>query len=337
MAVGAGDVAKNRRRRTLPHHGPPPTVWAFRHEPVSPAPLADARRPPRAMSDLPDLGVPLRSRFVDGDGVRLHVVEAGPEDGPLVLLLHGFPEFWLGWQHQIPALVAAGYRVWAPDQRGYNRSDAPPDVAAYAPDRLVDDVHALLDAAGVERARVVAHDWGAVVAWWLAMQAPERVERLAILNVPHPVAFQRFLRRPSVQWLKSWYMAFFQLPWFPERALHRFGTRALRSTSAPGTFSDADLDRYREAWARPGVAHGMISWYRALPRYPPRRAEGGATVTPPTLILWGDADAALDARLAELSLARCADGRLQVLPGVSHWVQHEAPEAVNAALLDFLA
>ena len=289
------------------------------------------------MSDLPDLGVPLRSRFVDGAGARLHVVEAGLDDGPLVLLLHGFPEFWYGWRHQIPALATAGYRVWAPDQRGYGRSDAPPDVAAYASDRLVDDVHALLGAAGSDRVRVVAHDWGAVVAWWLAMQAPERVERLAILNVPHPKAFQQFLRKPSVQWLKSWYMAFFQLPWLPERVLRRLGAQALRATSAPGTFSDADLARYREAWARPGVAHGMISWYRALVRHPPRRTEGGTTVHPPALILWGDADAALDARLAERSLALCAHGRLQVLPGVSHWVQHEAPDVVNAALLDFLA
>lgn len=288
------------------------------------------------MSDLPDLGVPLRSRFVEGAGVRLHVVEAGPNDGPLVLLLHGFPEFWYGWRHQLPALVRSGYRVWAPDQRGYNRSDAPPDVLAYALDRLADDALALLDAAGVRPARVVAHDWGAVVAWWLALRNPERVERLAILNVPHPVAFRRFLRRPSVQWLRSWYMGFFQLPVLPEIALRRLGTRALRSTSAPGTFSDADLDRYREAWARPGVARGMLAWYRAAARLGLGDRDLDPTVRPPTLLLWGDADVALDARLAERSAALCADGRLVTLPGVSHWVQHEAPDVVNAELLAFL-
>ncbi len=288
------------------------------------------------MPDLPDLGVPLRSRTVAGAGVRLHVVEAGPEDGPLVLLLHGFPEFWLGWRAQIPALAAAGFRVWAPDQRGYNRSDAPPDVAAYTLDRLVDDAVALLDAAGADRARVVGHDWGAVVAWGLAVREPERVERLAILNVPHPVAFRRFLRRPSAQWLRSWYIGFFQLPVLPEVALRRWGAAGLRATSAPGTFSDADLARYRRAWARPGAARGMLAWYRAAARHGLGDGALDPTVRPPTLILWGDADAALDARLADRSLALCADGRLRRFPGVSHWVQHEAANAVNAELLAFL-
>ncbi|PAP76444.1 alpha/beta fold hydrolase [Rubrivirga marina] len=288
------------------------------------------------MSDLPDLGVPLRSRFAEGTGVRLHVVEAGPADGPLVLLLHGFPEFWFGWRHQLPALAAAGYRVWAPDQRGYNRSDAPPETAAYTLDRLADDGLALLDAAGADRARVVGHDWGAVVAWWLALRDPERVDRLAILNVPHPVAFRQFLRRPSVQWLRSWYMAFFQIPALPEIALRRLGARALRVTSAPGTFSDADLARYREAWSRPGAARGMLAWYRAAARYGLGDRGLDPTVRPPTLILWGDADAALDARLAERSAALCADVRLRMVPGVSHWVQHEAPAVVNAELLAFL-
>lgn len=291
------------------------------------------------MRSLPDLGVPLRSRFVDTPGVRLHVVEAGPADGPLVVLLHGFPEFWYGWRHQVAPLARAGWRVWAPDQRGYNLSAAPPDVSAYDVDRLADDVVALLDAAGAERARVVGHDWGALVAWWLALREPERVERLAILNVPHPEAFTRFAPRAPSQLLRSWYVAFFQLPALPERALRRFGTRALTVTSAPGTFSDADLARYRAAWRRPGAAHGMISWYRALARRAGRQqlTPFDPTVRPPTLILWGTADVALDARLAERSLAYCPRGRLVTLPGVSHWVQHEAPEAVNRELLAFLA
>ncbi len=285
---------------------------------------------------MPDLGVPLRPRHVNAAGVRLHVVEAGPADGDLVLLLHGFPEFWYGWRHQLPVLATAGYRVWAPDQRGYGLSDAPPAISAYTLDRLADDALALLDAAGAERARVVGHDWGAVVAWWLALRDPERVERLGVLNVPHPVAFRQFLRRPSVQWLKSGYMAFFQLPVLPELALRRLGTRALRATSAPGTFSEADLARYRAAWARPGVASGMLNWYRAAARYGLGGRELDPTVRLPTLLLWGDADAALDARLAPRSAALCADVRLRVLPGVSHWVQHEAPDAVNEELLAFL-
>ena len=288
------------------------------------------------MRALPDLGVPLRSRFVDGAGVRLHVVEAGPEDGPLVVLLHGFPEFWYGWRRQIAPLARAGWRVWAPDQRGYNLSSAPPDVAAYDLDRLADDVLALLDAAGAERAPVVGHDWGAIVAWWLAVREPDRVERLAALNVPHPTAFREFLLRTPSQLARSWYVAFFQLSGLPERALRRFGARALRASSAPGTFSDADLARYRAAWARPGAASGMISWYRAAVRRAGRLSPEDPTVRPPTLVLWGDADVALDARLAERSLAYCADGRLVTFPGVSHWVQHEAADAVNRELLAFL-
>ena len=296
------------------------------------------------MPALPDLGVPLRSRFVDGAGVRLHVVEAGPEDGPPVVLLHGFPEFWYGWRRQIGPLARAGWRVWAPDQRGYNLSAAPPDVAAYDLDRLADDVVALLDKGGAERAAIVGHDWGAVVAWWLALREPGRVERLAVLNVPHPAAFREFLVRTPSQMLRSWYVAFFQLPGLPERALRRFGARALVASSAPGTlaapsppgFSDADLARYRAAWARPGAARGMISWYRAAVRRAGRLSPADPTVRPPTLILWGDADVALDARLAERSLAYCPRGRLVTFPGVSHWVQHEAAEAVNAELLAFL-
>ncbi|MEM1056951.1 MAG: alpha/beta hydrolase [Bacteroidota bacterium] len=288
------------------------------------------------MAPLPDLGVPLRSRYVEGAGVRLHVVEAGPEEGPLVVLLHGFPEFWYGWRHQIPMLARAGYRVWAPDQRGYNRSGIPARIPAYDLDLLADDVLALLDAAGAERSRIVGHDWGAAVAWWVALRSPERVERMAILNVPHPVAFQRFLSRPTVQWARSWYIAFFQFPALPEAALRRLGAWTLQATSAPGTFSEADLERYYDAHNQPGAARGMIGWYRAMARRLRSTRIADPTVRPPTLILWGEADAALDLRLAERSLALCADGRLVTFPGVSHWVQHEAADQVNAELVAFL-
>ena len=288
------------------------------------------------MRALPDVGVPLRSRFVDGAGVRLHVVEAGPADGPVVVLLHGFPEFWYGWRRQIGPLARAGWRVWAPDQRGYNLSGAPRGVAAYDVDRLADDVEALIDAAGVASAAVIGHDWGAVVGWWLALRSPGRVGRLAVLNVPHPLAYKRFLPRSPRQMLKSWYVGFFQLPALPELGLRQLGTRALTLTSASGTFSDADLARYRAAWARPGRARGMISWYRALARRLGGLQLDDPTVRVPTLIAWGADDAFLDVRLATRSAAYCADVRLHVLDGVSHWVQHEAAETVNALLLDFL-
>src|SRR5262245_58570023 len=152
-------------------------------------------------------------RFAVVNSVRLHYAEAG--EGPLVVLLHGFPEFWYSWRHQIKGLAAAGFRVIAPDLRGYNESDKPPGIASYRLELLTQDIVELIQHAGEKRAHVVGHDWGGGIAWWLAMQNPQVVERLVILNAPHPVAFFRELRRPA-QLLKSWYMFFFQLPWLPE-------------------------------------------------------------------------------------------------------------------------
>lgn len=153
----------------------------------------------------------LEHRMIDlSSGVALHVAQAGPQDGPVVILLHGFPEFWYGWREQILALAAAGFRVWAPDQRGYNLSEKPRGVRNYRLDALARDIVGLMDAAGVERACVVGHDWGAAVAWWLGINYPNRLAKLAILNVPHPAVFLPFLRSHPGQMLKSWYMLFFQ-------------------------------------------------------------------------------------------------------------------------------
>ncbi|HEY8601052.1 MAG TPA: alpha/beta fold hydrolase [Thermomicrobiales bacterium] len=276
------------------------------------------------------------SVFIETNRIMLHAVVAGLHDGPLVVLLHGFPEFWYGWRKQIGALAAAGFRVVAPDGRGYNLSEKPSGVRPYALDRLGADVVGLIAAQGHDRAIVVGHDWGAVVAWWVATRHPSWVARLAILNVPHPAIIQPYLRRHLSQLLRSWYVFFFQLPWLPEASTRlanwRAGVRALRGSSRPGTFSDADLERYREAWSQPGAFTAMINWYRALVRYPP--AFGSPRVTPPTLILWGRHDAFLEPELAELSLNLCADGRLIMLE-TTHWVQHEAAERVNRELIGF--
>jgi epoxide hydrolase 4 len=190
-----------------------------------------------------------------GDGIRLHYVEAG--EGPLVVLLHGFPEFWYGWRCQIPALAQAGLRVVAPDMRGYNLSDKPPGWRAYGIDLLTGDIADVIRDLGEERAYVVGHDWGAAVAYATAMRHPEVVRRLAILNAPHPARMLEGFRTLR-QLRKSWYMFFFQLPVLPERALARDGfalaKRALRAGSAPGSFSDEDLGRYVDAWSQPGAA-----------------------------------------------------------------------------------
>ncbi|UYZ61513.1 alpha/beta fold hydrolase [Hymenobacter weizhouensis] len=280
----------------------------------------------------------LEHHDVPTNGIRLHVVQCGPLDGPLVVLLHGFPEFWYAWRYQIPALAAAGFRVWAPDQRGYNLSDKPPRADDYRLDELAADVLGLLDAAGAETATVVGHDWGAAVAWHLAAHHPQRVRRAAILNVPHPRVFGEALRRSASQRGKSWYVFFFQLPWLPEQLVSLrgwwAGRQTLRRTSRRGTFSEADLNRYAAAWARPGAMPSMINWYRAALRRP-RQLSQTRQVTVPVHIIWGVKDAFLNAELAQQSLTWCEQGQLTYLPA-THWVQHEEAEKVNQLLIDFL-
>lgn len=280
-----------------------------------------------------------RERFLDAGEVKLHAVEAGPESGPLVLLLHGFPEFWYGWRRQIGPLAAAGYRVLAPDQRGYNLSEKPHGVAAYGLDRLAGDVLGLLDALGRERAFLVGHDWGGAVAWWTAIRHPERIEKLAILNMPHPRVMQRFVLRDRAQRKRSSYIFLFQLPWLPERRMtaKNFASpeAALAKTSRPGTFSDDELARYRAAWSQPGAVHAMLQWYRAALRARPARPES-TRVRVPTLLVWGTKDRFLGREMAEPSIARCDQGRLVLVDEAGHWVQHEEPERVSRLLLDFL-
>ncbi len=211
--------------------------------------------------------------WFDRNGSRLHAVAAGPADGPLVILLHGFPEFWYSWRKQIGPLAEAGYRVVAPDQRGYNLSSKPPEIADYAVGNLVADVIAIADQLGHDKFCLAGHDWGAAVAWTTALQFPERLKKLAILNVPHPAVFTRTVRSNPRQMRRSWYMAFFQLPRLPEWRFssNNFaaGVRALVASSRPGTFTADDLDEYRNAWANPGAVTAMLNWYRAFFRARP--------------------------------------------------------------------
>ncbi len=278
--------------------------------------------------------------YVEVNETTLHVVQAGPVDGPLLILLHGFPEFWYGWRAQIPYFAAAGYRVWAPDQRGYNLSAKPRGLDAYRIDLLASDVVGLVAAAGRERAYLVGHDWGAAVAWWTAVLYPERLYKLGILNVPHPLVMARHLRQSAAQLRKSWYMFFFQLPWVPEAATRvanwRAGVKALQGSSRPGTFTAEDLARYRLAWGRPGAFTGMLNWYRAMLQRPPKRVND-VRVQVPTFIIWGMQDMFLDYEMVEPSISLCADGRYRLIPEATHWVQHEEPEQVNQQLTQFFA
>lgn len=283
--------------------------------------------------------------MIKTNGVTLHVVLAGPRDGAPVILLHGFPEFWHGWRHQIDFLAERGYRVIVPDQRGYNTSEKPPQIEAYRIGELARDVTGLMDALGYAQTYLVGHDWGAAVAWWVATKYPERLKKLAILNVPHPILTAQAYREGNLrQLLKSWYIFFFQLPWLPETLLAANGARgleqALRGSSRPDTFSEGDYAEYRKAWAQPGAITAMLNWYRAARYIPAGRSSGERAplrISVPTLILWGEQDVALEKSLAEKSAAICENGKLVFFPNATHWVQHDEAAAVNQHLAAFLA
>ncbi len=278
------------------------------------------------------------SGFRPAGGVDLHVVEAGPLDGPLVVLLHGFPEFWYAWQAQIGALAAAGFRVWVPDQRGYNLSDKPRPVAAYSLDRLSDDLAALIGASGRKQACVAGHDWGGAVAWWSGAKYPERIRRLAIVNCAHPRVHRRFLWDSREQRKKSWYMFFYQLPWLPElwlrRRAWRIAKKALQATSRRGTFDDEVLEHYVAAWSRPGAIRSMVHWYRAIVRCRPARLPS-LRLTMPVHLLWGERDRFLGTEMIEPSLALCDRPSQRRFPDATHWILHEEPAATGAELVGF--
>ena len=275
-------------------------------------------------------------RFQNGD-VTLHAAAAGPNDGPVVVLLHGFPEFWHGWHKQIEPLAAAGFRVIVPDQRGYNLSNKPRGAASYALTELVSDVIAIADQVGQQKIFLGGHDWGAAVAWSTALLHSERVAKLAVLNVPHPSVMRRFLNTRLRQMLRSWYILFFQIPWVPENIFSAFnfyvGTRALLRSSQPGTFSLDDLAKYRAAWSQPGALTAMINWYRGALRYPTPFPD--RTVRVPTRILWGERDEFLMSEMARESLRYCTSAELFPFPNATHWLQHEEPEKVSQLLVEF--
>ncbi len=276
---------------------------------------------------------------VPTNDIQLHVVQDGPADGPLVMLLHGFPEFWYGWRKQIPHLAEAGFRVWAADQRGYNKSDKPEGTAAYNLDELAADIAGLIKASGREQVHLVGHDWGGAVAWWVAAKYPELLSKLVILNVPHGAVLQRNLRRNRAQLRKSWYFFAYQIPWLPERIVRlrnwRMGVNALLNSSRPGTFSEDELDQYRHAWSKPDAFKSMLNWYRAMIWHAPQ-PPASRTLSVPTLIIWGARDKFFERSLAQESVERCDNGRLVFLEEATHWLHHEEPERVNELIVDFL-
>ena len=282
----------------------------------------------------------LEHSYIETNGIRLHVVQAGPQSGPPVIFLHGFPENWRCWIRQLPALVDAGCRVIIPDQRGYNLSDKPRGVKNYRMSELTKDVLGLIDALEYEKVNLVGHDFGAAVAWSLGIWKPERLHRLGILNVPHPAVMQRFLRRDIEQLRRSLYVFFFQIPWLPE-TLMRAGNwqatvRALRDSGKLNTFTDEDIETFKQAWSQPGATTAMINWYRAAARYPLTMSDDQC-VRVPTLMMWGMNDVALTHRLARPSMDYCQEGKLIFFPEATHWVQRDEADEVNRHLLELIS
>jgi epoxide hydrolase 4 len=274
-----------------------------------------------------------------GPAGQIHTVELGR--GPLVVLLHGFPEFWYGWREQIEPLADAGFRVVAPDLRGYNLSVRPEERSAYTIGSVSADLTALiayLQPAG--GAAVVGHDWGALLAWYLASSEPRLVGRLAALSVPHPRAVSRGMRRP-LQLARLSYQFFFQIPLIPEALLSAGDFAALRLlmkrfSKRPGAMTPEVVARYVGAWSHPGAVRAMLAYYRALRR---RRGtpRAHASIAAPTLVIRGADDRLFDPDLYEMSSEFADDCTIRVVEGAGHFVQHDAPEEVNLILGEFLS
>ena len=284
--------------------------------------------------------------YANVNGIRLHYAASG-KGNKLVILLHGFPEFWYSWQKQLVAL-SENFHVVAPDLRGYNLSDKPPRVEDYRIDKLVGDVIGLIDHFGAQQAAVVGHDWGAGVAWAVAQRYPERVSKLAVMQVPLLSAWRANLTLKQL--LRSWYMFFFQIPRLPEWVMSRQNFRAIEQTfeervGRKNSFSKADVERYKEAARQPGALTGAINYYRAnlRDRFFVRRPQGESKpsegrIQVPTLFIFGEQDfAIIPATVQGLDRYIDAEYREVRIPDSGHWVQNEAPAEVNAALTDFLS
>jgi pimeloyl-ACP methyl ester carboxylesterase len=279
---------------------------------------------------------PWRDGFVETNGVRLHYVTQGR--GPLMLFLHGFPDFWFGWRHQIPEF-ARDHTVVALDMRGYNDSDKPAERNAYRVTEIVADVAGVIDQLGGGRAILVGHDWGGAIAWATANSRPDLLDRLVIMNLPHPALLARALRRP-VQMLRSSYMLFFQLPLIPELALTA-NNAALVAQVFRGALidkdaiSEAELDRYREAMLKPGAATAQLNYYRNLFR--PGGSRRFKKISTPTLLIWGERDVVLGKELTYGTEEYVSDLTIRYIPDCGHFVQQEKPRLVNAAMRAWLA
>ncbi len=279
----------------------------------------------------------MKHDFLTSNGVRLHYVTEG--EGPLMLLLHGFPEFWYSWRHQISEF-SQDHKVVAIDLRGYNESEKPQDVNAYAMTELVKDVEGVIRGLGYDRCTLVGHDWGGAIAWHFAYTYPELLERLVVLNLPHPAKFAAGLLTPQ-QLLRSWYIFLFQLPFLPEWLISAADYRILteiftRMAVDQTAFTPADLKAYRDAADKPGALTAMLNYYRAAMR-PEFFSRNWGILQIPTLLIWGENDLALGTELTYGTEDYVEDLEICYIPDCSHWVQQERPQLVNQYMRKFMA
>ncbi|HTD20382.1 MAG TPA: alpha/beta hydrolase [Ktedonobacteraceae bacterium] len=275
-------------------------------------------------------------RDIMTNGIRMHYVTQGK--GPLIVLLHGFPEFWYSWRYQLPFLAERGYTVVAPDLRGYNDTDKP--RTGYDVPTLLRDIAGLIKGLGQEKAVIVGHDWGGVLAWAFAMNYPHMTERLIVMNAPHPQAMQRAFRTLK-QLRKSWYIFAFQLPWLPENALLRNNAyeigRMLKGAAVQkSAFPNEVLATYQEAMSKPGAMTAALNYYRQLIQHPLRSTKNYASIGVPTLLIWGEQDIALGIELTYGLEQWVPNIQIKRIPDSGHWVQQEKPELVNTLVAEFL-
>lgn len=275
--------------------------------------------------------------YLKANGIQLHYVTQG--DGPLLLFLHGFPEFWYSWRHQLREF-GQNYRAVALDLRGYNLSDKPPGKSAYALSELIKDVEGVIRALGYDRCTLVGHDWGGAISWAFAYAYPQMLEQLIILNLPHPAKFAAGLRTPQ-QLLRSWYIGLFQIPYLPELLLQANNYAAIRfafqkQTINPNAFTHQDINAYVAAAAQPGALTSMVNYYRNLFAADSLLNQSWGVLSVPTLMIWGENDAALGKELTENTEQYVADFQIRYIPDCSHWVQQEQPQLVNQYMRGFL-
>jgi epoxide hydrolase 4 len=275
--------------------------------------------------------------FISTNGINLHYVSEGA--GKLMLMLHGFPEFWYSWRHQIKEF-ASDYHTVALDLRGYNDSDKPAQQSAYQMSELIQDIKGVITGLGYEDCILVAHDWGGAIAWNFAYAYPEMVEKLIVLNIPHPAKFAQGLRTPE-QLLKSWYILAFQIPFLPELLFQLNDYQAVKEAFSgmainKTAFSEADLNAYRDAAAKPGALTAMINYYRGIFPLLFNNQPEWQILEIPTLTIWGEADTALGKELTYGTEAYVRDWQIKYIPNCSHWVQQEQPALVNAYIWEFL-